>query len=187
MRPQVLLGLSFSLFIQFWPWNGSIICPAPLASTWWGSPHSLRHSAASWAWNSLGFSGNICEVSISLVCTVFVTASFIEVAASWDFSRVCCLPLCWCWQIFIILCQKSFIWRAFLQRKEKDARYDGKPLFFFFSQESSPNEKFLFKDGEKLSASAQGQATHRENLRALQLLWRNNYNIKRSQLMWWAL
>jgi hypothetical protein len=60
-------------------------------------------------------------------------------------------------------------------------------VFFFFSQESSPNKKFLSKDGEKLSASAQGQATHRENLRALQLLWRDNYNIKRSQLMWCAL
>ncbi len=47
------------------------------------------------------------EVSNPLGCTLSAIASSIEVAASWDFSCVCGLPLCWCWWFFIILKQKQ--------------------------------------------------------------------------------
>jgi hypothetical protein len=40
MKPHVFLGINFSLYLQVWPWYGPILCPAPLASTWWGSSPS---------------------------------------------------------------------------------------------------------------------------------------------------
>ncbi len=48
-----------------------------------------------------------------------IAASSLEDAAAWKFSSVCGLPLRWCWQIFIILWWKLFVWRGFLWKKNK--------------------------------------------------------------------
>ncbi len=109
----------------------------PLASTWWNSPPS-------W-WNPKPPRHGIQqlhthEVLTPLVCTVSVIASSIEVAASWDFSCVCGLPLCWCWQ-FSSSKGKPFCLAAFLPKK----RFRGGKLLLIFSQESLPKKSFCLR------------------------------------------
>ncbi len=111
---------------------------------------------------------HIHEVLILLVRTVFVTPSSIEVATSWDFLLVCGLPLCWCWQFFIIIGQKFFVWQASLHKKRK------RRLLWWQASYFSCKKTRQTKNGQwkMVSISTRTGHRHRKNLRALQLPWR---------------
>jgi len=42
-----------------------------------------------------------------------IIATAREIAVPWKFLCVWGLPYCWCWQIFVVLERKVFVWRAF--------------------------------------------------------------------------
>ncbi len=189
IRPHVFLGLNFSSFIQFWLWNRSNIrvCPAPLASTWCGSPPSWLHSAASWAWNSPGSSGtypwslNFTGVYWICNCIFHKSRSILR------FFSFVWLALVLMLTIFYCPMTKNFRLTSFHAKKRKRCLLWWQ-VSFFSCKKARQNKMFLSQDGEKWSAPAQGQTTHIGKISGrCNFCGGSTYNIKRSQLMWRAL
>ncbi len=101
------------------------------------------------------FSDRISTLSpSSTVCATYVKTSNIkiasstEIAASWNFSCVCGLPLCWCWWFFILR-QKLFLARKLAKQNV-----------------------FAMGSWKIVSISIKAHThAHRKNLRLQQLLW----------------
>ena len=121
---------------------------------------------------------NAHEVSIPLVSTKIVIASSTEIAAPWNFSCVCGLPLCWCWWFFIMLRQKLFVWRAFLREKKKTLATSQGVFFLFFARKLAKQKVFALGWWKIVSISIKASHIHRKNLRMLQLLWRMQLQIQ---------
>ncbi len=140
MKPHVFLGMNFSLYLQVWPWYGPFICPAPLASTWWGSSPSWWHSSASWVCSSPGSSGTytwgLHFTGVYCICNCIFHRSH----SILRFFNVCILP-CADADKFSYPRTKTFCFASFLVKKRK-RRFPCWQVSFFW-QENSPDKKLL--------------------------------------------
>ncbi len=89
---------------------------------------------------------------------IIIISSSTQIAVSWNFSCVCGLSLCRCWQFFIVLRQKLFVWKAFLWEK-KDA-YNLASVFFFLARKVSKQKFFALGWWRIISISSKASHTH---------------------------
>ncbi len=88
-------------------------------------------------------------------------ATFTDIAASWNFSCVCGLPLCWCWRFFTILRQKRFVLRAFLQEKMRLAILQAS-FFFVSARKLAKQNVFALGWWKIVSISIKASHIHRK-------------------------